>query len=51
MKINKKLILTLVALVAVVGLFLGIYFATRPQTQQGAKKFTEVSPCSLTPNS
>ena len=40
MKINKKLILTLVALVAVVGLFLGIYFATRPQTQQGAKTIT-----------
>lgn len=37
---NKKIILAAVALVAVIGIFLGIYFATRPDTQDGAKTFT-----------
>ena len=37
---NKKLILTLVAFVAVIGILAGIYFATRPQTQQGSKTIT-----------
>ena len=36
---NKKLILAVVALVAVVGLLLGVYFATRPETSQGSKTF------------
>lgn len=37
---NKKLILALVALVAVVAVFLGVYFATRPETVEGAKAIT-----------
>ena len=37
---NKKLILAAVALVAVVAVFLGIWFATRPETSQGAKTIT-----------
>ena len=37
---NKKLILAVVALSAVVGLLLGVYFATRPETSQGSKTFT-----------
>lgn len=37
---NKKLILAVVALVAVVAVFLGVWFATRPETSQGAKTFT-----------
>lgn len=32
---DKKLILALIALVAVVGILLGIYFATRPQPNDG----------------
>lgn len=37
---NKKLILAVVALVAVVAVFLGIWFATRPETSQGTKTIT-----------
>ena len=37
---NKKLILALVSLVLVVGIFAGVWFATRPQTMEGAKSFT-----------
>jgi len=37
---NKKIILAIVALVAVVGIFLGVYFATRPEPQVGAKTYT-----------
>ena len=37
---NKKLIISLVALVLVVGLMAGLYFMTRPETQQGAKTIT-----------
>ena len=40
MKKNTKIILAIVALVAVIGIFLGVYFATRPQIQQGAKEIT-----------
>ena len=39
---NTKIVLAIVALVAVIGIFLGVYFATRPQPQQGAKAFTVV---------
>ena len=39
---NKKTILAIVALVAVIGIFLGVYFLTRPQTQQGSKEITVV---------
>ena len=39
---NKKLILAVVALVAVIAIFAGVYVATRPETQQGAKAFTVV---------
>ena len=37
---NKKLILALVALVLVVGVFAGVWFATRPQSTEGSKSFT-----------
>ena len=37
---NKKIILIAAALVAVIGLMLGIYLATRPETTQGGKTFT-----------
>lgn len=37
---NKKLILGLVALVAVAAILLGVYVATRPETVEGAKTIT-----------
>lgn len=37
---NKKRILAVVALVAVVAVFLGIWLASRPETTQGAKTYT-----------
>ena len=37
---NKKLIFALVALVLVVGIFTGVWFATRPQSTEGSKTFT-----------
>ena len=37
---NKKIVLAIIALVAVVGILLGVYFATRPETQQGSKEIT-----------
>ena len=37
---NKKIILAAVALVAVVAIFVGVYVATRPEVQTGAKAFT-----------
>lgn len=37
---NKKLILALVALIVVVGVFAGVWFATRPQNVEGSKTFT-----------
>lgn len=37
---NKKIILAAVALVLVLALFLGVYLATLPDTQEGAKAFT-----------
>lgn len=37
---NKKLILAVIALVAVVAVGLGAWFATRPQTTAGEKSFT-----------
>lgn len=40
MKKNVKIILAIVALVAVIGIMLGVYFATRPETQQGSKEIT-----------
>ena len=39
---NKKIVLAIVALVAVIGIFLGVYFTTRPETQQGAKEISVV---------
>ena len=39
---NKKVLLAAVALVAVLGILLGVYFATRPQVQEGMKSFTLV---------
>jgi len=37
---SKKMIIAVVALVVVVGLMLGVYFATRSQAQQGTKEIT-----------
>ena len=37
---NKKTILALVALILVVGVFVGVWFATRPQSTEGSKAFT-----------
>ncbi len=37
---NKKLIIAIGALAAVIGLLLGVYFATRPQPQVGEKSIT-----------
>ena len=37
---NKKMILALIALVLVVGVFAGVWFATRPQSTEGSKTFT-----------
>lgn len=37
---NKKLIVIAAALVAIVAVLLGVFFATRPDTQEGAKEFT-----------
>ena len=39
---NKKLIIAVVALVAVVGLLLGMYLTTRPETVEGSKTVTLV---------
>ena len=39
---NKKMILAAVALVVVIAIFAGVYVATRPQAQQGAKGFTVI---------
>ena len=39
---NKKLIIAIVAVAAAVGLMLGIWAATRPETQQGSKTITVV---------
>lgn len=37
---NKKLVIAVAALVAVVAILLGVYFATRPTDSQGAKAIT-----------
>ncbi len=37
---NKKILIGVIALVAVVALMVGVYFATRPEAEQGAKGFT-----------
>ena len=37
---NKKLIFALIALVLVIGVFAGVWFATRPQAVEGSKTFT-----------
>ena len=37
---NKKLILAAIALVAVIGLMAGVWFATRPQPVEGGKSIT-----------
>lgn len=37
---NKKIIIAVIAVVAVIALMLGVYFATRPQTQEGSKAVT-----------
>ena len=39
---DKKIVVALVALVAVIGIFLGVFFLTRPETQQGSKEFTVI---------
>ena len=37
---NKKLMLSLIALVMVVAVMAGVYFATRPETAEGSKTIT-----------
>lgn len=37
---NKKLVIAAVALLVVVGLMAGIWFANRPETQEGSKAYT-----------
>ena len=37
---NKKTVLAVIALVAVVAIFAGVYFATRPESSQGSKAFS-----------
>ncbi len=37
---NKKTVLAIIALVAVIAIFAGVYFAARPEASQGAKAFT-----------
>ena len=37
---NKKTVLAVIALVAVIAIFAGVYFATRPEAAQGAKAFS-----------
>ena len=37
---NKKLIIAIVALVAVVGILLGVWYATRPDPEEGMKSIT-----------
>ena len=37
---NKKLVIALVALVAIAAIVLGVYFATRPATSEGGKAVT-----------
>ena len=37
---NKKIVLAVIALVAVIAIFAGVYFATRPEAAQGAKAIT-----------
>ena len=37
---NKKVLFAAIALVVVIGLMIGVWFATRPQTQQGSKEIT-----------
>ena len=37
---NKKIIIAAVALVAVIALMVGVWFATRPETSEGSKTFT-----------
>ncbi len=37
---NKKMIFAVVAVVLVIGVMLGVYFATRPEIQQGGKTIT-----------
>ena len=37
---NKKYVIIAIAVVAVIGLMLGIYFGTRPEVQEGSKSIT-----------
>jgi len=39
---NKKYVIIAIAVVAVIGLMLGIYFGTRPEVQEGSKSITVV---------
>lgn len=37
---NKKIVIAVIALVAVIGIMLGVYAATRPEATEGAKTIT-----------
>ena len=42
MKKNWKIVAAVVALVLLIGVFVGVYFANKPETQQGGKQFTVI---------
>jgi hypothetical protein len=39
---NKKIIIAAIAFIAVIGILVGVWFATRPQVQEGGKSITVV---------
>ena len=39
---NKKLVIAVIAIVAVIAVLAGVYFATRPEAQQGDKNITVI---------
>ena len=39
---NKKIIIAVIAVIAVIGIMAGVWFATRPQVQEGGKSITVI---------
>ena len=39
---NKKLIIAVIAVIAVIGIMAGVWFATRPEAQEGQKSITVI---------
>ena len=44
---NKKIVIAVIALVAVIGIMLGVYAATRPEATEGAKTITRTAPVKI----